>query len=295
MEAAGIYRTPDARFDNLPGWTYEPKYHEWDGKRMAYVDEGAGPTILLVHGEPTWGFLWRKTMRPLLDAGYRVIVPDHIGFGRSDKPTDPEWYTWEGHCAALRSLIEQLDLRDTTLVVHDWGGPIGLRVSTELPDRLPRIVVMDSGIWTGHQKMSKNWLVFRDFMESTPDIPIGVLVSGGCKNAPEADVLAAYEAPFPTPESKAGARAFPMIVPFEPDLPDAIKGREALAYLAADGRPKFVLWADADPVLPVRQGEAFCERINAPAPSIVAESGHFLQEDQGEVIGQRIVAWLAGL
>jgi haloalkane dehalogenase len=261
--------------------------------RMAYVDEGEGRPLLLVHGEPTWGYLWRKVMPPLLDAGYRVIVPDHIGFGRSDKPTAMDWYTWDGHCAALHSLIETLDLQDTTLVCHDWGGPIGLRVSTEAPERFPRIVMMDTGMWTGKQRMSDNWLTFRDFVERTEDIPIGVLVKGGCKLEMPEDVYNAYEAPFPTPESKAGARAFPLMIPFEEDLPDAVKGRAAMDYLAQDGRPKLILWADSDPVLPVSQGLAVAQRINAAEPEIIPDAGHFLQEDQGELIGNRIVEWLA--
>jgi haloalkane dehalogenase len=293
MATIAAFRTPDERFADLPGWPYEPSYHEWDGLRMAYVDEGDGEPVLLLHGEPTWGYLWRKVMEPLLAAGHRVVVPDHIGFGRSDKPTDWRWYSWDGHCAALHSLLEALDLRDATMVCHDWGGPIGLRVSTESPERFPRIVMMDTGMWTGKQRMSDAWLTFRDFVERTEDLPIGFLVKGGCKLEMPDEVFAAYEAPFPTPESKAGARAFPLMIPFEEDLPDAIKGRAALDFLAGDGRPKLMLWADSDPVLPVKQGQAVAERINAPAPDVIADAGHFLQEDQGEPIGRRIVDWLA--
>lgn len=295
MGANETYRTPDERFAGLPGWPYEPKYHEYDGVRLHYVDEGAGQPVLLVHGEPTWGYLWRKVMPPLLEAGYRVIVPDHAGFGRSDKPTDWQWYSWDWHCAALHALIEKLDLQDATMVVHDWGGPIGLRVSTEAPERFPRIVMMDTGMWTGSQKMSDAWNTFRDFVERTEDLPVGFLIKGACKLEVADDVFAAYEAPFPKPESKAGAKAFPLMIPLTPDVPDAKKGKAALDFLAEDGRPKLMLWADSDPVLPVSQGEAVAARINAPAPEIIAEAGHFLQEDQGEVIGRRIVSWLGSL
>ncbi len=293
MSGPAVFRTPDERFADLPGWPYEPKYHEWDGLRMAYVDEGDGEPLLLLHGEPTWGYLWRKVMDPLLAAGHRVIVPDHIGFGRSDKPTDWQWYSWDGHCTALHSLIEALDLHDATMVCHDWGGPIGLRVSTEAPERFPRIVMMDTGMWTGKQRMSDAWLAFRDFVESTEDLPVGFLVKGACKLEMPDEVFAAYEAPFPTPESKAGARAFPLMIPFEEDLPDAVKGRAALDFLASDGRPKLMLWADSDPVLPVSQGQAVAQRIGAPEPEVIAEAGHFLQEDQGGTIGRRIAEWLA--
>lgn len=293
MSVAEAYRTPDERFADLPDWPYEPKYRDHAGLRMHYVDEGEGKPVVLLHGMPTWGYLWRKVMPPLLAAGYRTIVPDHAGFGRSDKPTDPADYTFFGHCDAIKGLIEDLDLEDVTLVVHDWGGPIGLRVATQLPDRIKRIVAMDTGISTGHQKMSEEWLTFRDFTARTEDLPIGFLVQGACKFELPPAVFEAYEAPFPEPVAKAGARAFPALVPFDPEHPDAVAGREILDSLAADDRPKLILWADSDPVLKVTQGEKFAQRLNVDPPEIIEEAGHFLQEDQGQQIGERIVSWLA--
>lgn len=294
MSNVEVFRTPDEQFANLPGWDYAPQYYESNGLRLHYVDEGSGSPVVLAHGMPTWGYLWRKVMPPLLAAGYRCVVPDHAGFGRSDKPTSPADYTFFGHCDALRELIENLDLQDVTLVVHDWGGPIGLRVATQIPDRIKRIVAMDTGVSTGG-KMSDAWMTFRDFAARTEDLPIGFLVQGACKAELDPAVFAAYEAPFPEPQAKAGARAFPALVPLDRDHPDAVAGREVLDALATDGRPKLVLWADSDPVLPITQGQAFAQRLGVEPPTIIADAGHFLQEDQGEVIGNHIVAWLSTL
>ena len=165
--------------------------------------------MLLVHGEPTWSYLWRHAIPPLLDAGFRCIAPDHAGFGRSDKPTDLGWYSYDRHTALLTDLVERLDLRGATIVVHDWGGPIGLRVAVEQPERIDRIVVMDTGLFTGHQKMSDAWTMFRDFVERTEDLPIGMLVRGGCHRDPGDEVIAAYEAPFADGASKAGRARVP--------------------------------------------------------------------------------------
>jgi haloalkane dehalogenase len=190
-------RAPEARFADLPGFPYAARYRDVDGLRLAHLDEGDGPPVLLVHGEPTWSYLWRHVIPPLRDAGFRCVVPDHAGFGRSDKPADLSWYSYDRHTALLTELVERLDLRDATVVVHDWGGPIGLRVAAEHPDRISRIVAMDTGLFTGHQKMSDAWQLFRDFVERTEDLPIGMLVRGGCHRDPGDDVIAAYEARLP--------------------------------------------------------------------------------------------------
>ena len=150
-------RAPEERFADLPDFPYEPRYREVDGLRLAHLDEGDGAPVLLVHGEPTWSYLWRHVIPPLLDAGFRCIAPDHAGFGRSDKPADLGWYSYDRHTALLADLVERLDLRGATVVVHDWGGPIGLRVAVEQPERIDRIVVMDTGLFTGHQRMSDAW------------------------------------------------------------------------------------------------------------------------------------------
>jgi haloalkane dehalogenase len=286
-------RAPEERFANLPAFPWQPRYREVDGLRLAHLDEGDGAPVLLVHGEPTWSYLWRHAIPPLLDAGHRCVVPDHAGFGRSDKPTDLGWYSYDRHTELLADLVERLDLRDATIVVHDWGGPIGLRVAADHPGRIARIVAMDTGLFTGHQKMSDAWQMFRDFVERTEDLPIGMLVRGGCHADPGDEVIAAYEAPFPNAASKAGARAFPLMIPLAPDAPGAAEGQRVLDALAADARPKLVLWADQDPIIPTATGQRFAEAIGTEVAHVVPDAGHFLQEDQGMLVGRLIAEWLA--
>ena len=297
LRPVDVFRTPEERFRNLPGFPYEPRYREWRGMRLAHVDEGdpsASPVVML-HGEPTWSYLWRKVMWPLLRGGHRCVVPDLPGFGRSDKPTDDSWYSYDNHTAAIVDLFEALDLRDVTLVVQDWGGPIGLRVATtELPERISRIIDMDTAVFTGYQQMPVAWHVFRKVVEKLPNVPVRRLVKGGCKTAPHREVLNAYEAPFPNKESKAGARAFPPMIPLSPDAPGAAAGRAVAGALAEDTRPALLLWADSDPVLPLESAGRAAEGLfpNASGLTVVENAGHFLQEDQGERIGTLISGWL---
>jgi haloalkane dehalogenase len=289
-----IFRTPDERFENLPGHDFEPHYAEVGGVRVHYLDEGdrdAKP-VWFMHGEPTWSYLWRKVIPPVREAGFRCIAPDMPGFGRSDKPTDVDWYSYDAHTAAMGELFEQLDLHDVTFVVHDWGGPVGLRVAVEHADRVARLVILDTGLFTGHQHMSDAWIAFRDFVARTEDLPIGFLVKGACARDMPHDVFTAYEAPFPTTGSKAGARAFPMLIATSPEQEGAEAGRRVLAALAELDVPKLVLWADKDPVLTLETGTRFAEAIGAPEPEVIENASHFLQEDAGEEIGQRIAAWL---
>ena len=206
-------RTPEELLEGLPDYPFESRYREVDGLRLAHLDEGEGKPVVFFHGEPTWSFLWRKVIPPVRDAGYRCIAPDYAGFGRSDKPTDVGWYTYDRHVELMAVLLEELDLRDATVVVHDWGGPIGLRLAVEHPDRIARIVIMETGPFTGHQRMSDAWFAFRDFVARNEDVPVGMLVRGGCKNDPGDEVIAAYDAPYIDGPSKAGARAFPLILP----------------------------------------------------------------------------------
>ncbi len=222
--AENVFRTPDERFAQLPDFPWEPRYLDWDGIRLARIDEGEGEPIVLFHGEPTWSLLWRHVMPPLLAAGHRCIASDMPGFGRSDKPTDMGWYSYDRHAEAAAWVLEQLDVRDATFVVHDWGGPVGMRVAAEHPERCARIVVMDTGVFDGKQRMTDAWLTFRDFVRRTEDLPVSMLVRGACATDPGEEVAAAYDAPFPTPESKAGARAFPLMLPTEPDAPGAEAG-----------------------------------------------------------------------
>ncbi len=287
-----VFRTPDERFESVPDFSHPPSYREVDGVRLAHVDVGEGAPVVFLHGEPTWSFLWRHVIPPVRDAGFRCIAPDFVGFGRSDKPTDPAWYSYDRHVALAAALLDDLDLRDATLVVHDWGGPIGLRAAVENPERVARIVAMDTGLFTGRQRMSDAWLRFRDFVERVDDVPISLLVRRACKTDPGDEIAAAYDAPFPTPESKAGAKAFPSLIPLTPDAPGAEAGERALAALREDTRPKLFLWADSDPVLPVETGRAFAAALGGELAHVVPDAGHFLQEDQGPLIGRLVADWL---
>lgn len=285
-------RTPEDAFANLPGYPFEPHYRDVQGLRLAHIDEGEGPPVLFMHGEPTWSFLWRHLIPPVRDAGYRAIAPDMVGFGRSDKPLDMAWYSYDRHVDYAATLLGDLDLHNTTLVVHDWGGPIGLRLAVEHPERIDRIVILDTGLFTGTQRMTDAWQAFRDFTARTEDLPIGMLVRGGCHSDPGDDVIAAYEAPYPDAASKAAARAFPGLVPQTSDAPAAAAGERVVKALREDRRPILMLWGDSDPVLPPSVGERFASSIGRPPPQLIEGCGHFLQEDRGPELGALIAEWL---
>jgi haloalkane dehalogenase len=287
-------RTEDDRFEGLPDFPFAAHYRDVEGLRLAHLDEGDGPPVIFLHGEPTWSFLWRRVIPPVRDAGFRCLAPDLAGFGRSDKPVEMDWYSYDRHVSMTAALLEDLDLREATVVVHDWGGPIGLRLAVDHPQRIHRLVIMDTGLFTGHQRMTDAWLAFRDFVARTEDLPVGMLVRRACKNDPGDDVIAAYEAPYPNASSKAGARVFPQLIPQAPDAPGAAEGQRVLAALREDQRPTLMLWADSDPVLPPSVGEAFAAAIGRPAPQPVPDAGHFLQEDQGPLLGGLIAGWLGG-
>jgi haloalkane dehalogenase len=285
-------RAPDELLTNLPDFPFEPSYRTLDGLRLAHIDVGDGPPVIFFHGEPTWSFLWRKVIGPVRDAGYRCIAPDMAGFGRSDKPIDLDWYTYDRHTETLAALLEQLDLRDATAVVHDWGGPIGLRLAAEHPDRISRLVMLDTGLATGKHRMNEAWHAFRDFVERTEDLPVGFLVRGGCARDPGDEVIAAYDAPYPSVAAKAGARAFPLMLPLTPDAPGAATIRGVLEELRTDSRPKLMIWADSDAVIPLSTGERFAAALGTELDHVIAGAGHFLQEDAGPEIGAHIAAWL---
>jgi haloalkane dehalogenase len=287
-----IVRSDEEALAGLPDFGFAPHYREVEGLRLAHLDEGAGAPVVFVHGEPTWSFLWRRVIPPVRAAGFRCIAPDLAGFGRSDKPTDMRWYSYDRHVALAATLLEDLDLRGATMVVHDWGGPIGLRLAVEHADRVERLVILDTGLFTGTQRMTEAWQAFRDFVERTEDLPIGTLVRGACNVDPGEAVVAAYEAPFPDAASKAGARAFPLLIPHTPEAPGAAAGRAVLEALRADRRPTLMLWADSDPVLPLQVGESFAAAIGRESPRVIPEASHFLQEDKGPEIGELIAEWL---
>ncbi len=288
-EVAG---TPEEALEVLPDFPFASQYRQVDGLRLAHLDEGEGPPVVFFHGEPTWSFLWRKVIPPVRDAGFRCLAPDLAGFGRSDKPTDIDFYSYDSHTALAGTLLEDLDIRGATVVVHDWGGPIGLRLAVEQRERVERLVILDTGLFTGHQRMTDAWISFRDFVERTEDLPVGFLVRGACKSDPGDEVIAAYDVPYPDAASKAGARAFPLMIPRTPDAPGAAAGQKVLAALREDTRPTLMLWADSDPVLPLSTGERFAAAIGNEGPRTIENASHFLQEDQGPLIGAQIADWL---
>jgi haloalkane dehalogenase len=285
------YRTPDERFAGLPGYPFEPHYLEQDGLRMHYVDEGAGDPVLLLHGEPTWSFLYRKLIPPLARTA-RCIAPDYFGFGRSDKPTDRGWYSYDRHTESIVRLADELDLRDVTLVVQDWGGPIGFRFAVEHPDRVARLVVMNTGI--GARAPNEEWLRFQAFMRRVDtEIVAGRLVRLSLAQPVADEVIAAYDAPFPVPESRIGVVQFPELVATShehPSAPAMLRVRDALRSF---DRPALVLFSDSDPIFSRRAAEAVAELLpNAELDPPVEGAGHFLQEDRGEELGERIARWL---
>jgi len=289
-----VVQTDERALEGLPDFPFESTYRQVNGLRLAHLDEGEGAPVIFFHGEPTWSFLWRKVIPPVRDAGFRCLAPDLAGFGRSDKPTDFDFYSYDRHTELAGTLLEDLDLRDATAVVHDWGGPIGMRLAVEHPDRISRLVILDTGLFTGHQKMTDAWIAFRDFVERTEDLPVGMLVRGACKTDPDDEVIAAYEAPYPNAASKAGARAFPLMLPTTPEAPGAAAGQRVLDALREDRRPTLMLWADSDPVIPLSTGERFAEAIGRDRPRTIENASHFLQEDQGPLIGDLIAEWLTG-
>lgn len=285
-------RTPEEALEGLPDFPFAPHYRTVDGLRLAHRDEGAGAPVVFMHGEPTWSYLWRKVILPVRDAGFRCVAPDLAGFGASDKPVEVGWYSYDRHTALAATLLQDLDLRGATMVVHDWGGPIGLRLAVEHPERVQRLVILDTGLFTGRQRMTDAWLAFRDFVVRTEDLPVGLLVRRACKTDPGDEVIAGYEAPYPNVASKAGARAFPQLIPQTPDAPGAAAGQRVQEALQDDRRPTLMLWADSDPVLPLAVGERFAAAIGRPPPRPIEDASHFLQEDQGELIGALIADWL---
>lgn len=281
-----VYRTPDERFEGL--MPYEPHYLDQDGLRMHYLDEGMGRQVLCLHGEPTWSYLYRK-MIPLLVGGARIIAPDYFGFGRSDKPTDQGWYTFDRHCASIVRLVEELDLRGLTVVVQDWGGPIGLRLAVEHPGRVDRLVILNTGIGGGRAP-SESWLRFREVVrEAGGDFQPGRLIRTAAVRGLSDEVMAAYDAPFPTPESKAGILAFPEQVPTEPEHPNTAPLMAIRDALASWEKPTLVLFGDSDPIFAPSVAESISKWIPGALPAeLVENAGHFVQEDAGEEVAKRI-------
>lgn len=285
------FRTPDERFDGLPGFDFEPHYADVDGLRMHYLDEGEGEPIVCFHGEPTWCYLYRKMVGPLVAAGHRVIALDYPGFGRSDKPTERGWYTYDRHVEYATRLLEQLDVRDATAVVQDWGGPIGLRWATENPDRVERLAILNTGLFTG--QVNEAFMAWRDFAERNPDMPVGFVLQSATVTELPPEILNAYEAPWPSAESKAGVAQFPLLVPLEESDPAVAEMNAVRERLSRWARPALVCFSSSDPIFTPKAGQRFVDLIPGAGELRVVEGGaHFLQEDKGEEIAGEINAFL---
>lgn len=297
-------RTPDERFDNLPGYAFAPHYLDvpggGDGRlRIHYVDEGPkeAEPVLLLHGEPSWSYLYRKMIPIIVQAGFRAVAPDLVGFGRSDKPADRKDYTYRRHVDWMQNWLDRMDLKGITLFGQDWGGLIGLRLVANDPDRFVRVVVANTGLPTGDHPVSDAFLGWRKFSIETPEFPVGVIVNAGCMSGLPPEVIAAYDAPFPDESYKEGARVFPLLVPIAPDDPAAPDNRKAWEVLRKFEKPFLTAFSDGDPI--TRGGEKVFQNLVPGAKgqphTIVQGGGHFLQEDRGEELARVIVEFMGGM
>lgn len=288
-----ILRTPDERFLNLPGYDFEPHYTDVDGLHMHYLDEGpvdADP-VLLLHGEPSWSYLYRSMIPPIAGAGLRAIAPDLIGFGKSDKPADRRDYSYEKHVAWTKRLLDNLGLQNITLVCQDWGSLIGLRLAAENERRFDRIVLANGGLPTGAGNMPMAFRIWRAFARYSPWFPIGRIVQFGTVSELPPDVVAAYDAPFPDASYKAGARAFPTLVPTTPDDPAAPANRAAWEILRKWRKPFLTAFSNRDPITRGLD-KAFVESIpgaNGQPHTTIRNAGHFLQEEKGPELAKVII------
>ena len=291
---ADAVRTPDARFAQLDDFPYEPRYTAVDGYRMAHVEAGppAGPAVLCLHGEPTWSYLYRHVMRPLAAAGRRVIAPDLIGFGRSDKPTASATYTYARHVAWMRAWIEAHDLSHLTLVCQDWGSLIGLRVAMELPDRFDAIVISNGGLPTGHGKVPVAFRLWAAFARWSPVFPIGRIVASGCVRRLSAAERAAYDAPFPDDRYLAGARTFPRLVPVAADQDGSAENRAAWEQLRRWQKPFLTAFTTRDPITRggYRRFQAEVPGARGRAHVTIHAAGHFVQEDAGDQLAAAVLS-----
>jgi haloalkane dehalogenase len=288
-----VFRTPDERFENLPGYAFEPHYADALGMRMHLLDEGSGDPIVCFHGEPSWSYLYRKMLPPLVEGGHRVICPDLAGFGRSDKPTEFGWYSYDRHVEFVTEGLASLDLSGATVVVQDWGGPIGLRWAVENADRVDRLVILNTGLFTG--RVSKGFMAWREFAEKNPDLPVGFVLQGATATELPEDVVAAYEAPFPDAASKAGAATFPLLVPVDEGEAGAAAMLAVVEELRKWEKPALIAFSDSDPVFPFpRAGEQFEAMIPGAGEQVrIDGAAHFLQEDRGEQIAEHVLRFLA--
>lgn len=296
-------RTPDERFADLPDFPFDPHYVQVDDGeggmlRIHHLDEGPpdAPPVLLMHGEPSWSFLYRHVIPTLVEAGHRVVAPDLVGFGRSDKPTEQGDYTYARHVDWMRrALFEQLDLRRITFFGQDWGGLVGLRLVAAEPDRFARVAIGNTGLPTGHGPASDAFLAWQKFSQETEHFPVGNIIKGGCTTDLPPEVIAAYDAPFPDDTYKAGARIFPALVPTSGDDPATADQEHAWEVLGQFDRPFLLCFSDSDPV--TKGGEApFLAKVpgaRGQAHTTIEGAGHFLQEDRGPQLGRVLSDFIA--
>lgn len=296
-----LIRTPEDRFTGLPGFPFEPRYVEIDYRgtklRMHYVDEGdrSSDPVLMLHGEPSWSYLYRKMIPIIRDAGHRCVAPDLIGFGRSDKLARREDYSYQFHVDVVTAFIEALDLKNITLVCQDWGGLLGLRIAAEHPDRFARIVAANTFLPTGDQKPSEGFLRWQQYSQTVENFHVGGIIKGGCATELPPEVIAAYNAPFPDDSYKAGARQFPVLVPTRPDDPASEPNRRAWEVLKQWQKPFLTAFSDQDPVTAgadriLRKLIPGCE---GQPHTTIAGGGHFLQEDKGEELARVVVDFIS--
>lgn len=296
-------RTPDDRFADLPGYAFTPHYAEipdGDGGtlRVHHLDEGdpAAPVVLLLHGEPSWSYLYRHMIPPLIGAGLRAVAPDLVGFGRSDKPAKRTDYTYARHVGWLTShVLDELDLRDITLVCQDWGGLLGMRLVAAQPERFAAVVAANTFLPTGDGQPGEAFLAWQKFSQEVPEMPIGRIVNGGCTTDLAEEVIAAYDAPFPDESFKEGARQFPTLVPTSPEDPEAPANRQAWEVLAAFDRPFLCAFSDMDPITAGNERHLISRIAGASDQphTTIAGGGHFLQEDRGPELAQVVIDLIA--
>lgn len=296
-----VLRTPEERFDHLPDYPFQANYFEtsdFEGGmlRMHYVDEGPqeGEVVLMLHGEPSWSFLYRK-MIPFFSAeGYRAVAPDLVGFGKSDKPSKKEDYTYQRHLDWLYTLIEHLDLRKITLVCQDWGGLLGLRLVARHPYRFARVVVANTMLPTGEQKVPKAFKAWQTFSQTVPVLPIGKIIKTATVTSLAKEVVGAYNAPFPKEAYKAGARVFPALVPVTPDNPEAAKNKDAWEELKKSSLPWLTAFSDKDDI--TRGGDKVFQKLipgtKDQPHTTIEDAGHFLQEDKGEELAKVVLDFM---
>ena len=295
-----VLRTPDERFENLPDFPFEPHYlniedQDLGGLRIHYLDEGPGdaPTILCLHGEPSWSFLYRKMIPVFTAAGYRVVAPDLPGFGRSDKPADRNDYSYSKHVQWMRDWLEAAELKNITLLGQDWGGLIGLRLLAENPDLFSRFSLSNTGLPTGDQGVSEAFERWRQFSQNDPEFDCGIIVNQFGRGSLSEDEIAAYRAPFPSNDYKEGARQFPILVPTSPDDPASEENRRAWSILMNWKKPALMCFSDNDPITNGAD-RPFLKLVPGTRnqPHITLKGSHFIQEEDGETWARAVVEWI---